>query len=191
MIDFNKTFESKQIRLRPLSLDDKNEFMKITKDKDLWIYFTSDLSDSTILNSWVEDGLGSMKNKTRLAFTIIDKKNDAVVGSTSLGNISLRDKRIEIGWTWIRKDYHGRGINRQAKYMLLKYCFEDLNFERVEFKTDKLNQPARKSLTGIGAKEEGILRSHTLMTNNRRRDTIYYSILKEEWEQVKIKNNWL
>lgn len=131
-----------------------------------------------------------MKQKVRLVLTVIDKEKDRLIGSTSLGNISERDKRIEIGWTWISKNYQGKGINSQPKYLLLKYCFEELNYERVEFKTDVLNIPARKALLRIGAIEEGILRSHTIMTNNRRRDTIFYSILKSEWNDVKRKNNW-
>ncbi|HAR38038.1 MAG: GNAT family N-acetyltransferase [Bacteroidetes bacterium GWD2_45_23] len=184
-IDFNKIFESDKIRLRPLCRDDKDAFTVMTRDKDLWIYFTSDLSDPEILTQWVEDAINGFRNKTRLALTIIDSVNNQIIGSTSLGNISVRDQRVEMGWTWIRKDYQGKGINRQAKYLLLQYCFEELNLERVEFKTDVLNKAARKSLLGIGAIEEGILRSHTLMTHNRRRDTIFYSILKAEWELMR------
>lgn len=184
-IDFNKIFESDKIRLRPLCRDDKDAFTVMTRDKDLWIYFTSDLSDPEILTQWVEDAINGLRNKTRLALTIIDSVNNQIIGSTSLGNISVRDQRVEMGWTWIRKDYQGKGINRQAKYLLLQYCFEELNLERVEFKTDVLNKAARKSLLGIGAIEEGILRSHTLMTHNRRRDTIFYSILKAEWELMR------
>ena len=131
-----------------------------------------------------------IKNKKRLAFSIIDKQTNSLVGSTSIGNISERDKRVEIGWTWLGREFQGKGINDQAKYMLLKYCFEELHCERVEFKTDILNVPARNALKRIGAVEEGVLRSHTLMTNNRRRDTIYYSILRQEWENIKTKNNW-
>ncbi|MEO6723473.1 MAG: GNAT family protein, partial [Ferruginibacter sp.] len=73
-----------------------------------------------------------------------------------------------------------------------KYAFEELDMERVEFKTDVLNQAARKGLLGIGATEEGVLRSHTLMQFGRRRDTIYYSILKNEWPNIKesIFNNY-
>ena len=84
-------------------------------------------------------------------------------------------------------EFQGNGINDQLKYLMLKYCFDNLNFERVEFKTDVLNISARKALKRIGLTEEGILRSHTLMTHNRRRDTIYYSILRSEWNELKIK----
>ena len=156
----------------------------------MWTYFTNDLSDQTALRTWVETAVQQIKDKKRLAFSIINKRTDSLVGSTSIGNISERDKRVEIGWTWFSRAFHGKGLNDHSKYLLLKYCFEELGCERVEFKTDVLNIPARNALKRIGAIEEGILRSHTLMTNNRRRDTIFYSILSPEWENVKLKNNW-
>lgn len=190
MIDFLKTLETNQILLRPLRQEDYNRFAEITDDKDLWIYFTNDLSDKDILYKWVESGVQEINDKKRLAFSIIDKQTNSLIGSTSIGNISERDKRVEIGWTWISREFQGKGINDQTKYLLLKYCFDELDCERVEFKTDVLNRPARNALKRIGAVEEGILRSHTLMTHNRRRDTIYYSILKQEWKNIKSKNNW-
>jgi RimJ/RimL family protein N-acetyltransferase len=92
---------------------------------------------------------------------------------------------LEIGWSWLNKNFRGTDINRHAKYSMMKYAFDVLNFERVEFKTDVLNERARKGLQKIGGKEEGILRSHMTMWNNRRRDSIYYSVLKNEWQQLK------
>lgn len=191
MIDFTKMFESQQVLLRPVRHDDYNEFIPLTQDKDLWTYFTNDLSDKDVLLSWVETGIKELTLKKRLALSIVDKKMNSVAGSTSIGNISERDKRVEIGWTWLGRKYQGKGINDQAKYLLLKYCFEELECERVEFKTDVLNEPARNALKRIGAVEEGVLRSHTLMTHNRRRDTIYYSILKGEWKNINAKTTGL
>jgi len=190
MIDFTKTLETNQILLRPLRQEDYNRFTEITDDKDLWIYFTNDLSDKNVLFKWIETGVHEIKDKKRLAFSIIDKRTNSLIGSTSIGNISERDKRFEIGWTWLCREFQGKGINDQTKYLLLKYCFEELECQRVEFKTDVLNIPARNALKRIGAVEEGVLRSHTLMTHNRRRDTIYYSILRHEWKNIKLKNNW-
>ncbi len=190
MIDFNLTLHTDKILLRPLIPGDYILFEKITTDPDVWIYFTYDLSVKSDLKSWVDTAVNDIKNKSRMAFTIIDKTLGKATGSTSFGNISYRDKRIEIGWTWIAKDYQGTGVNNQIKYLMLRYAFEVFGFERVEFKTDVLNIPARKAFQRIGAREEGILRSHTLMTHNRRRDTVYYSILKSEWEDVKIRNRW-
>ena len=190
MIDFDLKLQTGDILLRPLQTEDIEYFSELTADKQMWMYFTNDLSDRSELEKWVNDALIQKENQTRLPFTIIDKKTGNILGSTSFGNISYRDKRIEIGWTWLGKNYHRTEVNHKVKFLMLQYCFENQDFLRVECKTDVLNIPARKALVKINMTEEGILRSHTLMTNNRRRDTIYYSILKSEWPQIKVKNNW-
>ena len=100
---------------------------------------------------------------TRIPFTIIDKFTGRIAGSSSIGNISFHDLRFEIGWSWLGKDFRSTGINRHAKFAMMKYGFEVLNFERIEFKTDVLNERARNGLRKIGAAEEGILRSHMTM----------------------------
>jgi RimJ/RimL family protein N-acetyltransferase len=190
MLDFNLILETVKVRIRPLNADDYKSFLRITNDESMWIYFTYDLSVESELKAWIGIALEDLKNRNRLAFTIVEKATGNPIGSTSFGNISYRDKRIEIGWTWISREFQGKGVNNDIKYLMLKYIFETLGFERAEIKTDILNLPARKALQRIGAKEEGILRSHTLMTHGRRRDTIYYSVLRSEWEEVKKKNNW-
>lgn len=181
-LDFLLILQNDSVLLRPVISDDYKPFEALTGDESMWKYFTRNLSEKSELHIWFDDAIKGLKDKSRLAFTIIDKKTGAIAGSTSFGNISFRDKRIEIGWTWISRDYQGKGINDQVKYLMLEYAFDKLKFERVEFKTDILNSFSRRALLRIGAKEEGVLRSHTLMTHNRRRDTIYYSILKSEWE---------
>ena len=95
------------------------------------------------------------------------------------------DRRIEIGWTWLAVGWQGRGFNTRAKYLLLERCFESLSAHRVEFKTDAINHRARQALRKVGATEEGTLRAHTLMHDGRYRDTVYYSILADEWERVR------
>ena len=102
-----------------------------------------------------------------------------------LVNVSTKDRRVEIGWTWLAVGSQGRGINTRAKYLLLEHCFESLSAHRVEFKTDAANRRARGALRKIGATPEGTLRSHTLMHDGRYRDTVYYSILEDEWPQVR------
>ena len=161
--------------------EDFDEISKLTQDSAMWFYFTSDLSNLEILKNWINSAVIDRKNKKRLAFVIIEKASGKIMGSTSFGNYSERDKRIEIGWTWLGKDFQGNGYNVQAKELLLNYCFEVLELERVESKTDVLNKAARSSLLKSGFTEEGVLRSHTLMTNNRRRNTIYFSVLKSEY----------
>lgn len=184
-MEFDLVLQTEKIKLRPMKEADFNDFVKLTGDQLMWKYFTHDLSDRTVLKAWVEEAVKQTTEKKRLAFTIVEKEQNRVIGSTSLGNISDRDQRIEIGWTWIGREFQGKGFNDEVKYALLKYCFETLHFDRVELKTDVLNSYARKAMLRVGLKEEGILRSHTLMTHGRRRDTIYYSLLKSEWAEMK------
>ena len=190
MNNFDITLQNEIVLLRPTLVTDFEPFIKLTQDKKMWVYFTHDLSDSNDFKNWFNEALLGKELKTRLPFTVIQKEDNKVAGATSFGNISMRDKRIEIGWTWFGGEFWGKGLNTQTKYLMLKYCFELLDFERVEFKTDVLNMHARNALLRMHITEEGILRSHTLMTNGRRRDTIFYSVLKAEWPELKIKNNW-
>ena len=181
MLNYKEIIKTDRIILRPIKEDDFNEMKELTKNEKIWTYFTSNLANEKELINWIKTALKSNENKERLAFTVIDRKTDKIIGSTSLGNFSDRDKRIEIGWTWLSENVQGTGLNQIVKRTLLRYCFEKLNLERVESKTDVLNIAARKGLKKSGFTEEGILRSHTLLANGRRRDSIYYGILKNEW----------
>ncbi|HSJ66833.1 MAG TPA: GNAT family protein, partial [Anditalea sp.] len=187
--DYNLTLQTEFIALRPLEATDFDEFKAIS-NFPMWKYFTQDLGNNNELEVWVNEALKAQEQNTRIPFTILERSTGKVLGSTSFGNISPRDKRLEIGWTWIGKPFHGTGVNEQIKYLMLKYSFEKLDFERVEAKTDVLNIPARNALKKIGMIEEGVLRSHTLMTFGRRRDTIFYSLLKSEWNDIEKYNGW-
>lgn len=180
MLDKSIVLQSKQLLLRPLQDEDLHSMYALCREPDMWYYFTADLSDKSELKRWIADGIN---DPGRLAFAIVRKADQKVMGSTSIGNLSERDARAEIGWTWLAKTYRGRGYNTEAKWLLLRYLFDTCGMQRVEAKTDVLNTPARKGLQKAGFAEEGILRSHTLMTGGRRRDTIYYSMLRQEWLQ--------
>jgi len=181
---------SEKVLLRPLQMNDLKEFVHLSSDAGMWKYFTHDLSIEAELEQWVQAAFNQSKDGTRQAFTIVDLKTKRVAGSTSFGSFSQRDQRIEIGWTWLGKEFQGGGINSEIKYLMLQYCFETIDILRVELKTDVLNKAARRGVEKIGMVEEGILRSHTLVTHARRRDSIYYSLLRSEWDNVKKKNKW-
>jgi RimJ/RimL family protein N-acetyltransferase len=177
MLDRNLILENERVLLRPLSRQDFPLLQGLTDDSQQWTYFTHDLSIADQFEQWAE---GHFREE-RLQFVILEKSSGKLSGSTAFGNFSPRDLRIEIGWTWLGKDFQGTGINLSMKKLMLDYCFQELKLKRVEIKTDVLNLPARKALLKLGAVEEGVLRSHTLMTHGRRRDTIYYSFLESEW----------
>lgn len=180
-LDFNLTLENDKVLLRPIIRQDFSLLRHLAFDPTLWVYFTHDLSLENDFEDWAKPAF----LEERLQFTVIDKQSNKIAGSTAFGNFSARDQRIEIGWTWLGREFQGSGINLQMKMLMLEYAFETLGMKRVEIKTDVLNQPARKALLKMGITEEGILRSHTLMTKGRRRDTIYYSVLLEEWRELK------
>jgi len=177
MLPTDLKLESDQLLLLPLQMEDFTTLLELTQDASLWTYFTHDLSTLAGLEAWAAGHFSG----ERLQFVVIDKATQQVLGSTGFGNYFPRDQRIEIGWTWLGRAAQGTGTNREMKALMLNYSFDALGMLRVEFKTDVLNLPARKVLLRLGATEEGVLRSHTLMTQGRRRDTIYYSFLRGEW----------
>ncbi len=186
MIPHNLILETNKVILRPVEEKDDETFLQIAQqDADMWYYFSLNLGDEAQLAKWMEMAFADKKAGIRRPFTIIDKASGKIAGSSSIGNIAYHDLRFEIGWSWLGPAFRSTGINRHAKFAMMNYAFEQLNFERVEFKTDVQNERARKGLQNVGGIEEGILRSHMTMWNNRRRTSIYYSVLKEEWPKLK------
>jgi N-acetyltransferase len=177
--------ESKIAQMRPMRASDLESYREIVFNDRIWKYFTSIIATEGDLVNMVESAIRDRLNQTRLALVTIDKRTGRICGSSSFGNISFPDRRLEIGWTWVHPDSMGTGLNRHAKYVMMKYAFEELGFVRVEFKTDVLNTAARTALKKAGAQEEGVLRNHTQMHSDRRRDTIYYSVLNSEWPALK------
>ena len=186
MIPHDLTLETNKAILRPIEENDKDAFFNLAKqDEEMWKYFSFNLGNEAQLTKWMQMAFADKKAETRRPFTIIDKASGQIAGSSSMGNISYHDLRLEIGWSWLGKDFRSTGLNRHAKFSMMRYAFEELNFERVEFKTDVQNERARQGLRKVGGIEEGILRSHMTMWNNRRRTSIYYSVLKDEWPKLR------
>lgn len=185
MIPTELILETPLVLLRPLAENDLKEFHDLAQDEEMWQYFSLNLADELQLKAWMNAAFHDKQMNTRRPFTIIDKRTGKIAGSSSMGNISLYDLRLEIGWSWLGKEYRGSGINRHAKFAMMHYAFEVLHFERVEFKTDVKNERAKKGLRNVGGVEEGVLRSHMKMWNDRRRDSIFFSVLKEEWPKLR------
>lgn len=172
--------------LRPLQISDFNNLVNIaTKDKDLLRFSPKPVYSESLLRDYIQSAVEERKKRSRYYFIIFDKKKNAYAGNTSFLNISNADSRVEIGSTWIGKEFQRTGLNRNCKLLLLTYAFEELGAERVELKTDERNTASRNAIEKIGGKFEGILRSHTLMYDGFRRNTVYYGILKDEWKDVK------
>jgi RimJ/RimL family protein N-acetyltransferase len=137
------------------------------------------------LQNYVETALDEQRRGVSLPFATVLKETGHTIGSTRFGNIDLANKRVEIGWTWIGLEFQRTFVNTEAKFLMLRYAFETWNCNRVELKTDALNERSRRAILRIGAKEEGILRKHAVTDSGRLRDTVYFSILDDEWQAVK------
>jgi RimJ/RimL family protein N-acetyltransferase len=156
-------------------------------DPEIWRLTVAVVRTPEEMRSYMESALRLQAERSSLPFVTIERSSGRIVGSTRFGNYDPLNRRIEIGWTWLAGAWQRTATNTEAKYLMLTHAFERLGCVRVELKTDVLNLPSRKAMTRIGAKEEGILRKHTLMWTGRYRDTVFYSILDAEWPRVKAR----
>ena len=181
----NCTLENIRVLLRPLAITDEAELQIIANDPALWIYGLSDLSHPGELRKYIEKALADREASNCAVWTIIDKRTNKIAGCTRLAEISWKDERGQIGWTWLGKEFQGTGLNKAVKYLILEYGFDKLNLNRIELKADERNLQSRKAMKSIGATEEGTLRQHMKIHDGYLRNTVFYSFLKSEWEEIK------
>ena len=137
--------------------------------------------------AYVETALKEQERGVALPFAIVEKATGRAIGSTRYGNIERTHHRVEIGWTWVARQWQRTAVNTEAKYLLLRHAFETLGCMRVELKTDSLNERSRAAILRIGAKEEGIFRNHMITASGRIRHTVYFSVVESEWPVVKAR----
>jgi len=172
--------------LRPLQSGDLADLLGVaSEDKQLLQFSQMPVYTEDLLKTYIEKAVGDRQNKVRYPFTIFSKTKNLYAGSTSFLNISNPDDRLEIGATWIGNGFQKTGLNRSCKYLLLDFAFGNLGAERVEFRTDERNMKSRTAIEKIGGQFEGVLRNHMLMQDGYRRNTVCYSILKDEWTDLK------
>ncbi|MEU6895116.1 GNAT family N-acetyltransferase [Streptomyces sp. NPDC046557] len=179
------TLENDRVRLTPVCEADREGVRAVAMDPDIWRYFVSAVETDADFETFFGAMLADHAAGRRAVHVITDKATGRIAGSMSFGNMAEADRRLEIGWSWLGRDFRGKGINHWAKALLLEQAFDVLEAERVEFKTDVLNLQARRGLRNIGATEEGTLRSFNYMPGGRRRDAVFYSVLRAEWPEVR------
>lgn len=172
------------IRLEPLSVNHCDELFEAARDERIWEWNAHMIRTRGDVDAYIRTALEEQSLSVSLPFAIISTAAGTAIGSTRYGNIAAEHERLEIGWTWLNPAYWRTRVNTECKYLLLKHAFETLGANRVEFKTDALNRRSRNAILRLGAKEEGMLRAHMVTESGRRRDTVYYSILREEWPEI-------
>ena len=138
--------ENERARLVPMTPDHFSQLETIAYEPELWKLGMSNISGAEQLEAYMKLALSERIQQISYPFVIFDKQIDAIAGSTRFGNISFAHKRLEIGWTWLHLRFHGKGLNKACKFLLLQFTFEQLGFNRVEIKTDVLNQQSRKAI---------------------------------------------
>lgn len=181
------TLEGDHVRLEPLTMAHHAALWEIASDHELWRWTASDLRKPGDLTRYMETALAEQAAGRALPFATIAKAQGRAIGSTRFGNIEPLNRRAEIGWTWLGGAWQRTAVNTEAKLLMLTHAFERWGCIRVELKTDALNQASRAAIARLGAKEEGTMRRHIVTQTGRVRDTVYYSILDEEWPSIKAR----
>jgi RimJ/RimL family protein N-acetyltransferase len=173
------------VRLEPLSPDHLPALVAIGLEPELWRWTTQVVRTPEEMEDYVRGALAEQAAGRALPFATVEKASGRVAGSTRFAAIEPAHRRVEIGWTWLAPRWQRTVLNTEAKYLMMRHAFERWGCVRVEFKTDVLNVTSRQALLRIGAKEEGILRSHLITATGRIRDTVYFSVTAAEWPAVR------
>jgi RimJ/RimL family protein N-acetyltransferase len=179
------TLEGPHVRLEPLAKAHLVGLAEVGLDEELWRWIPTPVTTAEEMAAYIETALEEQKKGVSLPFAILEKATARAIGSTRYGNIDRLHHRVEIGWTWVAREWQRTVVNTEAKYLLLRHAFEALGCMRVELKTDSMNEKSRAAILRIGAKQEGIFRNHMITASGRIRHTVYFSIVDSEWPEAK------
>ncbi|UPW84781.1 GNAT family N-acetyltransferase [Lysinibacillus sp. Ag94] len=180
-----KALENEVVLLKPLEQQDTQGLLEAASYPEIWPHMSTTIEKMLDVNNFVDKALATKREKTEFPFVIVDKKSGQIIGSTRFMDIDETHKRLEIGTTWITPAFWRTAINTNCKYLLLQYCFEVLNLQRVQIKTDHENLRSQKAIERLGATKEGVLRNHMVRKDGTIRHTVMYSITLQEWPKVK------
>ncbi len=174
------------VRLEPLALQHAENLFAIGQDENAWRYMPRPVMKSLEdTRAWIEETIQLSSMRREIPFAIIRLDQERAAGSTRFLDIQVDNHSLEIGWTWLCKSAQRTAINTESKFLLLSHAFEELDVKRVQFKTDGRNLQSQKAIERLGAVKEGVLRRQRRMWDGYLRDTVYYSILHDEWPEVR------
>jgi len=188
-IDLPLTLEGSFVRLEPIRREHADLFWDVAHNdlEDIFRWIPYSMKTREDFQRLIDKAFTEQERGESIVFATVERASGRAIGSTRFMNIDRANRRVEIGSTWIAPAWQRTAINTEAKYLMLRQAFEVWGCVRVELKTDALNQKSRNAILRIGAKEEGTLRRHVLTWTGRIRDSIYFSILDDEWPEVKAR----
>ncbi|MFD0748513.1 GNAT family N-acetyltransferase [Mucilaginibacter calamicampi] len=174
--------EDERVLLRPLQVDDFGNLLSFAvNEPETWRYSSKTAGSEQLLKDYIKDALQARDKGVEYPFIVFDKTANAYAGSTRFYDIQTENGALELGYTWYGKDFRGTGMNKHCKFLLLQFAFETMNADRVGFRADARNQVSIAAMKSIGCVVEGTVRSHGILREGGRRDSILLSILKNEW----------
>ena len=179
------TLRSTRATIEPLDHRHRADLIEAVRDGELWNHWYTAIPSPEGMTAEIDRRLNLQKVGSMLPFAVIDNTTGKAVGMTTYMNIDAGHRRVEIGSTWYRTSVQRTELNTQCKLLLLSHAFETLNCIAVEFRTHFVNHQSRRGIERLGAKLDGILRSHQIQPNGTLRDTCVYSIVAAEWPTVK------
>jgi RimJ/RimL family protein N-acetyltransferase len=175
--------QGQYVRLEPLSLEHANGLFNRGQFEEDWKYMPrSCFVDLADCRHWIDE---ARNMPDQVPFAIVECRQGRAIGSTRYLAIREPHRGLEIGYTWLGRDYQGGVYNTEAKLLLLQHALETLGALRVEFKADARNERSQRALLAIGATLEGTLRQHMIVQDDFVRDSVYFSIVASEWSRVK------
>jgi N-acetyltransferase len=183
-INSETTLIGQQISLVPLKLEHRDELLNSANAEGLNQLWFTDIPNETSINAYIQTAINSTAAGESFAFSVLHKATGSIIGSTRFCHIDKANRRLEIGYTWYAKKHQKTLVNTEAKALLLKFAFEDLNCIAVEFRTHWMNHNSRNAILRLGAKQDGVLRSHKILSDGSIRDTVVFSIIAVEWPNV-------
>jgi N-acetyltransferase len=181
------TLTGAHVWLEPLAKAHLGGLAEVGLDQELWRWIPTPVRTQEEMAAYIETALDEQARGMSLPFAIMEQATGRAIGSTRYGNIDRTHHRVEIGWTWLAREWQRTAMNTEAKYLLLRHAFETLGCLRVELKTDSLNKKSRAAILRIGAQQEGVFRNHMITSTGRVRHTVYFSIIDSEWPTVKAR----
>jgi len=177
--------EGDSVTLIPLTTSDTEGLIEAVKDGELWKLWYTNIPKPESMGAYITKVIKEKENGYALPFVVIHNATNKIIGSTRLCNADSENFRVEIGYTWYAKSFQRTAVNTECKLLLLSHAFERLNAIAVEFRTSWHNQPSRKAIERLGAKQDGIIRNHRKLPDGSYRDTVIFSIIDSEWLAVK------
>lgn len=184
------TLEHDTVKLVPMTHQHTEGLVNAAKDGELWELWFTGVPNADSIDDYVSRALIDKSEGTALPFVVIDKSTGDVIGATRFCNAVNKYRRVEIGFTWYAKRFQKTSVNTECKLLLLAYAFEHKDAIAVEFRTHWHNKNSQAAITKLGAKQDGILRNHTVEPDGTLRDTVVYSIINTEWPAVRKSLNF-